>query len=88
MSRLASKPIEFDSKVTVTLDADDPDRENLKTYKDRDLELTLRDITDKERVLQRLAAGPVASLEDVLAADADARREAGGFVGASGGVAA
>ena len=43
-------------KVTVTLDADDPDRENLKTYKDRDLEFTLRDITDKERVLQRVPA--------------------------------
>jgi serine protease Do len=41
-------------KLTVTLDSDDPDRENIKTYKDRDLEFTLRDLTNKERVLARL----------------------------------
>jgi 1-deoxy-D-xylulose-5-phosphate reductoisomerase len=41
-----------------------------------------------ERVLERLPVRPVASLGDVLAADADARREAGGCIGASGGVAA
>jgi serine protease Do len=43
-------------KLTLTLDADVPDVENLQTYKDRDLEFTLRDITDKERVILRLPA--------------------------------
>jgi 1-deoxy-D-xylulose-5-phosphate reductoisomerase len=41
-----------------------------------------------ERVLARLPAGPVAGLADVLAADADARREARGVIGVGGGVPA
>jgi hypothetical protein len=39
-------------------------------------------------VLARQRVAAVGSLADVLAADADARREASGFIGASGGVAA
>jgi 1-deoxy-D-xylulose-5-phosphate reductoisomerase len=41
-----------------------------------------------ERVLERLPAAPVVALEDVLAADADARRVARGYIGVSGGVPA
>ena len=41
-----------------------------------------------ERVLEQLAAGPAATLEHVLAADADARRVAAGVIGGRGGVAA
>jgi serine protease Do len=57
-------------KLTVTLDSDDPDRENIKSYKDRDLEFTLRDLTNKERVLAKLP-------KDVQGAKVDAVKVAG-----------
>jgi 1-deoxy-D-xylulose-5-phosphate reductoisomerase len=41
-----------------------------------------------ERVLERMPAMAVGSLEDILAADADARRWATGFIGAGAGAAA
>jgi len=41
-----------------------------------------------ERVLERLPATPAGTLEAVLAADADARREAQGFIGVRGGIPA
>jgi hypothetical protein len=41
-------------KLSFKLPADDPDEESLKSYKDKELEFTLRDLTPKQRVLQRL----------------------------------
>lgn len=40
--------------LTLTLEAADPDPENLKTYKDKNLEFTLRDMTENECVLQQI----------------------------------
>ncbi len=40
--------------VTLTLEADDPEAENLQSYKDKDLEFTVRELTRKERVLDRI----------------------------------
>ena len=42
-------------KLTLKLEADDPDEEDLKSFKDKELEFSLRDMTAKERVI------PVAS---------------------------
>jgi serine protease Do len=41
-------------KLTLKLEADDPDEEDLKSFKDKELEFTLRDVTANERVLQRI----------------------------------
>jgi len=43
-------------KLTLKLEVDDPDEEDLKSFKDKELEFGLRDITVKERVLQRIPA--------------------------------
>ena len=43
-------------KLTLKLEADDPDEEDLKTFKDKELEFGLRDMTAKERVLHRIPA--------------------------------
>jgi serine protease Do len=43
-------------KLTLKLEADDPDEEDLKSFKDKELEFGLRDITAKERVVQRIPA--------------------------------
>jgi len=43
-------------KLALKLEADDPDEEDLKSFKDKELEFTLRDITASERVLQRIPA--------------------------------
>jgi len=54
--------------LTLTLEAADPDPENLKTYKDKNLEFTLRDMTENECVLQQIPSevrGPcVAEVEN------------------------
>ncbi len=43
-------------KVTVALEADGPPVDELKRYKDRSFELTLRELTEMERVTQRIPA--------------------------------
>ena len=40
--------------VKLTLEADDPEQEDLKSFKDKELEFTLRDLTKRERVQQRI----------------------------------
>lgn len=40
--------------VTVALAASDPDEDDLKTFKDKELDFVLRDVTEKERVLQQI----------------------------------
>jgi serine protease Do len=42
--------------LTLTLEAEDVDEENLKSYKDKDLEFTLRDMTENECILQQIPA--------------------------------
>jgi serine protease Do len=41
-------------KLTIALPPDDPDDEDLKSFKDKELEFSLRDITAKERVVMRI----------------------------------
>jgi len=41
-------------KLTLKLEVDDPDEEDLKSFRDKELEFGLRDITVKERALQRI----------------------------------
>ena len=43
-------------KLKLKLEADDPDEEDLKTFKDKELEFAVRDMTAKERVLHRIPA--------------------------------
>ena len=43
-------------KVTVTLEADGPPVDELKRWKDRNFELTVREMTEMERVTQRIPA--------------------------------
>jgi S1-C subfamily serine protease len=43
-------------KLTLKLEADDPDEEDLKSFKDKELEFSLRDMTARERVIQRIPA--------------------------------
>lgn len=43
-------------KRTLKLEADDPEEEDLKNFKDKELEFAVRDMTAKERVLQRIPA--------------------------------
>jgi serine protease Do len=43
-------------KLVLKLEADDPDEEDLKSFKDKELEFSLRDITAKERVIRRIPA--------------------------------
>ena len=44
-------------KLALKLQNDDPDEEDLKRFQDKELEFNLRDLTEKERVLQRIPAG-------------------------------
>jgi serine protease Do len=43
-------------KLRLKLSADDPEEESLKSFKDKELEFSVRDLTKRERVVQRIPA--------------------------------